>query len=1525
MSSFASESLRLLKRLVRGPGAAPPHAGRLQALDGLTAVAALETRVCDAAGLGASYPASLAARVWDDREASVRLNALNKPLTGIDADSPRSALAGAIGLALAGRRSVFFGTGQDLLSSRDLVAQAAHRHAPLVIHVVLRASAQQGQTLGTGHDALHTLSDLPCMLFVAHSVQEAVDLALIARRCAELALLPAIVAMDCEQTALSVQSVALPDDELVRSYLGSATEVLPPATQAQRVLFGESRRRVPRLYDLETPAMIGALQDPLSFALGSAARRVFFEPELTRLIDESTQAFTAQTGRRAGALLTHQVKGAEAVLLAQGSLVEHAIACANAARVNGQKIGVVGLSRLSPLDAVGLATALGEAETVCVLERCDVSASSDGPLMRLLRASMDRCRENAQHGVNANPGYPAFKRLPRLINAVVGLGGLPVRSCDLAALLAELKSPKRSLYYVGLDFARQSSAYPKHQVLLDTLRRDFPHLAGLGIQAAESVPPMPAPSLMGIAVLRPAGSEGESVAGQIAAFAYAVVGGGLRSRPSLLWQRGGQACEDRFMLGPQAIVDPGDDLPVGVAIVTTADERGIRALADRLADDADVLVPAELLTARAGSLSKLFQSGRRRAHVIDRSAAIDAACRVELLVAASVRVALTRLGAKLPSAGQLRSRREESLLELPENERTLRLDAFVAGFESVAEHDTTSLSARSSGAKPAALRTPGELQELSKSEIGPASLTRFWNHTSLFSHEGADRERVPEPGASLGITPAMSALFHRMDASGDALPTFDPATCDGSPALWMSCPDGSVAPLVIGARALLEAGIDLATRAGAQADALRPLVSQIARRINKLAIAESAPTTAGDLLRTAFSDTSAKSDTPVDRRAAQQAAVDAVIDRIGALPLGVTDVFFRDAERAAPGSGAFLSLVVNPDACKSASLVIARGQGHGLKPVERTPENIEAARKLWSLWQQLPDTSGEIIEKSRQDDRIGPLAAMMLSRHCLHAMTAGDGAEVASGAKLALRQVLAIAEFHGQPRMQRLLGQIEQAQGKLSDRIQSLLAKALPTSDLDALARGLETLGRSEVELADLSSRIDSAVVDGHVDGALLARLVETARGLADLHFRIRRGPMGLGRARAALTIAAGSVAQWAAAFPDNPFAMPTLVDACGEPGGLARGALEGYLRDIVDGFRLMRLAKVELDRPAEAPHAAARLAGMTIADLTSDERELVPPMIVVGDAETLAGRGLSQVIWLLDSGLPIKVVVLNGIGGKADGALSLGAMGSYPPARRYDVALLAALTRQAFVAQTSIAFADHFATSVERALGAPTPALVHVHAPSPERHGFEPTRLFEQAELAVHSRAWPIFTFDPCKPGVFGACFDIAANPAPGQAWARDDASRPITPVHFALTETRFAEQFRPLDSGAPSPTPVHEYLAMEPASRAGCTPTIDRVVGDSKIRLRPLDVLVQDADDRLRLWRTLEELSGEVTPFTQQVRQQAEQAVADEHAAEIDRIKRDYEQKLASARSQYAGEVTATVATRLMELAGYNGGSRN
>lgn len=1554
MPSFAAATLRRLGALLRGPTS--PDAGvRGQppavVLDGMSAVALTEARACEGAALGSSSPASTAARLWSRRREAHATNAFGQLLGAVEADSPRGALAAAIGMAASGERAVAFLAGPDLAGAGDLLAQAAGLRLPLVVHLACRAGAAHAHALGSGHDAYANAAGSGWLQLFATNAQEAADLALVARRVAERALVPALVAMDAEQTASALQDVRLPDDALVRGFLGDPSRAIAAPTDAQKLLFGDTRRALPRAFDLERPVLLSPLEGPEAWALGAAGARAFFDAHVPAVLADAFEAFAAATGRRYAPLARHRTEDASIVLVAQGSAVETAIALADRARSEDRrKVGVVGVRCLRPLPGAELVSAIAGREVVAVLERTSGALGEDAPLAAELRAALLRARENAAFGAGTHPGYPSLsgRQLPRIVSVRFGAGGLALRASDLSALVEELSNgPGRAQVWLGLDANVSAGAHPKRQALADRLRRGYPDLDAIGLRSRTAPPDLRPAHSTTISIHRVGGGERESLAAATAALVHAVAGGGVRGRAACGWQQHGEVLVERIVHVPAGTLpcDPGDDGFVDVAVLADGGARLSHEAVAALARGAAVLAPA---VCASQAESQLAAHGRDDVRLLAVDAGDDGDTDADALLGGIARVLADRAATAAFGWAKLAAAHEASLDAAQEASLPAADGATVHAPRSAGTHETiggdpTAGGDRAPGASVRERRTaafrrgyeslrvvapssvvaapvelaeraaPPLLRHLARADERCDSLPRFWSQTGVLYESGSTADLSVDPYLATGAVPPLSSMLRSAAPAGDVLPVFDPATCDGHGRLWTTCPDGSVAALAISPKALLDAGIALASEAGRPADALRRIAGKLARRASRIVRDGDGHGLASELLTSAYTDVCAESGSD----AALDAALDAVVGEIGDLPLARTGPFFDAAEREASGSGELLALVVNPDAVKSAELLLATCGGRGLRAAPKTGENVAAARRLWALWQRLPDTSGATIRRVAAHPDVGPLAAMLLSRHTALAMAGGDSAEPASGAKLVLRWVLAAAEHHLQPIVQKQLADIEDLRARLAERTRTLLADALPTGDLDALAEGLEVFGRSDVDLADLTAKVEHATGAGRVDGARLARLVEVARGLADLAWRLSRGPAGLGRARTGIAIAPGSAASWTAVFPYNPFASPAVVDASGETTQLATGLLEGQMRQALAGVRLVRWARLELDRPNAGDAERAALSRLGFADLTAEERAACAPVVVVGDGDAFGGRAAAQLAWLLDSKLPVKILVLDEIGGRADAGSGVDVLASWPPSRRPDVGLLGLLARKAFVVQTSPADPAHFAGGVTRALAFDGPALIHVHAPSPGRHGFRASELFERARAAVASRAFPLFVFDPSREGVFGSRLELGANPDAGAPWARG-ATGDATPADWALGERRFAHAFAPLAASDPLPTPVAEYLAMETAAREGRTPFVV-APDDPARRLRVLPALAADADDRTRLWRTLQELAGVATPFTREVREQAGAEVAAAHAAEIAALRGEYEARLANLRAEFEVEATARVTRGLMRLAGH------
>ena len=144
----------------------------------------------------------------------------------------------------------------------------------------------------------------------------------------------------------------------------------------------------------------------------------------------------------------------------------------------------------------------------------------------------------------------------------------------------------------------------------------------------------------------------------------------------------------------------------------------------------------------------------------------------------------------------------------------------------------------------------------------------------------------------------------------------------------------------------------------------------------------------------------------------------------------------------------------------------------------------------------------------------------------------------------------------------------------------------------------------------------------------------------------------------------------------------------------------------------------------------------------------------------------------------------------------------------------------EVYVAQTTPAHINHFYRAVMEANEYPGPAVVIAYTPCMPEHGIADDAATRQAKLAVESRAFPLFTYDPRRGATIAERLSLQGNPALRDDWAKAPDGTPIDFLAFARTEGRFAPHFAA--DGAPTP----EIEATQ--------------------------------DDRLANWRTLQELAG-------------------------------------------------------------------
>ncbi len=223
-----------------------------------------------------------------------------------------------------------------------------------------------------------------------------------------------------------------------------------------------------------------------------------------------------------------------------------------------------------------------------------------------------------------------------------------------------------------------------------------------------------------------------------------------------------------------------------------------------------------------------------------------------------------------------------------------------------------------------------------------------------------------------------------------------------------------------------------------------------------------------------------------------------------------------------------------------------------------------------------------------------------------------------------------------------------------------------------------------------------------------------------------------------------------------------------------------------------------------------------------------------IGGDGAMYDIGFQPLSRMIASGADIKVMVLDtqvysNTGGQASTAsfggqvTKLSAYGKElhgRPEARKELGRILLAHGEVYVAQTTPAHINHFYRAVMEANTYPGPAVLVVYTPCMPEHGIGDDASSRQAKLAVESRAFPLFTYDPRKGATMAERLSLTGNPATREDWSKLPDGTVVDFLAFARTEGRFAPHF------AADGTPTTEIVATQ--------------------------------EDRLQNWRMLQELAG-------------------------------------------------------------------
>ena len=1519
------------------------YPGVFTTADGSSAVIAMETAASEAAGSHPITPSSRMEEGWASAAETGKKNVNGRNLLFFQAEGEHAAAGVTAGMSMVGMRSTNFSSGQGIAYMHESMYAAVGKRLTYVLNVACRAMTKHALSVHAGHDDYHAVDDTGFFQLFAKDVQSVADLNLIAHRIAEQSLNPGICAQDGFLTSHVIESYLQPERELIRQYLGDPADVIETPTAAQRAVFGDTRRRIPELYDFDYPSMLGVTQNQDSYAQGVAAQRPFYFDHIPELTDQAFAEFEALTGRHYRRVLGYRMRDAEYVIVGQGSVIGNAeVVAEHLRKTRGLKVGVIDLVMFRPFPADLISTLLAGKKAVLVLERTDQPLAVDLPMLREIRSAMSQAVENGRADDSDSSKVLPYAdvasidadEVPDFYSGCFGLGSRDLQPGDIVAAVENMLEGGRQQrqFYLGFDFIQKNTALPKMQIWQESILADYPRVEHLALQSAGDLNLFPDEAIQ----LRIHSVGGWDVVGMgknLSMMTADLLDMHVKAYPKPGSENKGQPTTFSAVLANQplhlncalqhlsVVISPDPNI-----LLHTNPLEGLR--------DGGVFIMQSGLEGKQlwSSFPQFVQRKIRDRNIKvchidafaialteDSNAALRFQLQGQVLMGAFLRTASLK-GIQdldredlLEGLGQQLTRMY-GLLDRDEIEHAKRV--LVRGFDEVQTLDLASMD--DEGDEDTLPLIPGSLAG-AKANKGIGNQATFWDQ--VCSQYKTGRDVLADPFTAISAIPAATANMRDMSAVRLLVPDFIADKCTGCSKCWIQCPDSAIPGVVNTVEEVLQAAVKTVSSPQNPMARFSQTIKNIGKESRKV-IAAGTFTTYGEVLAQCYETVADKSNWDTERRAEVDAQYKLVHTSLKDFPLAKTTPFFDLPESKNKGDGGLLSITINPETCKGCDLCVAVCTDGALVSVPQTDAMQDKLEANWKLWKNLPETDDRYIKISSLDEGIGVMPSLLLKQSNYMSMLGGDGACKGCGEKTAIHLVLSAVNAFMAPRV--------------SDHIKNLARLA---KSLDEKARKLlieETdLGSVSADSKDLSVAVD---VQKKEYVQLIHKSIED---LKDLKWRYQEGPSGRGRARMGFSNSTGCTSVWGATFPYNPYPFPWVSHLFQDAPSVAVGIFEGHMRKMADGFIAVRRAEKLLADRYDAADDEAYFSDFAWQQFTDDEFFLCPPLFAVGGDGAMLDIGFQNLSRVLASDKPIRVVVVDTQGNSNTGGKSCtaGFSGQVSDRAEYDsggkgkqedrkeLALLAMAHRGAFVLQSSQATPSHLLENVLKGLQTRRPSIFILNAPCPPEWGFAESGSPDAAKLALESRAVPNLVFNPDLGTTFSECLDLSGNPSPDDTWTQHDLlyvdelgaeqkmTLPLTTADWAFSEARFQQHFyRPDDEEAL--LPFHQYLALDIDERDDTTAfiyTVDRNKQLGKIAIS--DEITRLAEERLNFWAQLKELAG--VEVSENMRDAVGGGLSREMEAKLKLIQAEYKQKITLLATQYPQLIARRMAEGLLSAA--------
>jgi pyruvate-ferredoxin/flavodoxin oxidoreductase len=393
-------------------------ATKFKTMDGNTAAAHVGYAMSDMCTLYPITPSSPMGEIADEWAAEDRKNIFGQTLTVRQLQSEAGAAASVHGSLAAGALTSTFTASQGLLLMIPNMYKMAGELLPGVLHVSARAIAAHALSIFGDHQDVMAVRQTGFAMLAASSVQEVMDLALVAHLSAIKSSIPFVHFFDGFRTSHEIQKIAVID-----------YEDMAKLTDWDAVAKFRARGANP-----ERPELRGTAQNPDIYFQGREAANPYYL-KVPGIVDEYMQKVGDLTGRSYRLFDYVGDPDAENVVISMGSSCETFDEIIDYRRSQGEKVGLIKVRLYRPFSAEHLFAAIPQtAKTITVLDRTKEPGAPGEPLY------LDVCTAFMEKG-----------QTPKLLNGRYGLGSKEFNPAMATAVFDNMKADNpKNHFTVGI-------------------------------------------------------------------------------------------------------------------------------------------------------------------------------------------------------------------------------------------------------------------------------------------------------------------------------------------------------------------------------------------------------------------------------------------------------------------------------------------------------------------------------------------------------------------------------------------------------------------------------------------------------------------------------------------------------------------------------------------------------------------------------------------------------------------------------------------------------------------------------------------------------------------------------------------------------------------------------------------------------------------------------------------------------------------------------------------------------------------